>query len=209
MSITGFDLRARTKRQLNVWIDRLIEWVDEPEESLTVGAAQVSPEPAPVEPPAVVPPEPAVARAPRSTAPAKSSPTAGLPNVSLSGLSTSPTGGSSTRTPPEKPLEPLPTIAKALPPLTGNEATVTVTEKAAAKQKAHWDKTRSGVLQFVVDQGKTVSLREMHDFSEQQFFVAHVSFSRLMEELVDEDLLAYNHDTAEASITDKGLDQLA
>jgi len=166
VSISGFDLRGKVKRQLNVWIDQAIEWVDTPEDDV-----------APGEPP----------KSPPTASPAPS-------NVSLSGLNPTPE------------LEPLPELPNRPP---SRSSGTTPTEQAAAKQKAHWETTRNGVLQFVVDQGNTANLRQMHDHSEQRYFVAHVSFSRLMEELVDEDLLAYNHDTAEATITDKGLAQLA
>jgi len=72
------------------------------------------------------------------------------------------------------------------------------------KQAAHWQKTRLGVLDFVADQGGSASLREMHAHSEATYFVAHVSFSRLMEELTDEGLLDFDFETSVAALTDKG-----
>ena len=76
-------------------------------------------------------------------------------------------------------------------------------EQAAQRQKAHWEKTRLGVLGFVAENGGTASLREMHDF-ERKYFIAHQSFSRLMEELTDADLLAFDFDTGMATLTDAG-----
>ena len=52
------------------------------------------------------------------------------------------------------------------------------------------------------------SLRELHDYSERTFFVAHVGFSRMMEELTDNDLVDYDHDTATATLTDAGRTEL-
>lgn len=79
---------------------------------------------------------------------------------------------------------------------------------AADRQKKHWERTRKGVLAFVHEQGGRSTLRDMHDHSESTYFVAHVSFSRLMEELTDEGLLDYDHDTAEARLTDEGRAEL-
>ncbi len=60
------------------------------------------------------------------------------------------------------------------------------------------------MLAFVAEQGGSAPLRAMHDHSESTFFVAHASFSRLMEELVDEELLDFDHDTGTATLSDAG-----
>jgi hypothetical protein len=65
------------------------------------------------------------------------------------------------------------------------------------------------VLAFVADQGGSASLRDLHAHSEATWFVAHVSFSRLMEELTGEGLLSYDHDARVASLTDAGRARLA
>lgn len=75
---------------------------------------------------------------------------------------------------------------------------------AEERQRAHWVKTRRGVLQFVADQGGQSNLREMHEHSEKTYFVAHQAFSRLMEELTEEGLLSYDFDNATATLTSLG-----
>lgn len=90
--------------------------------------------------------------------------------------------------------------------------TATVTTPAAQKasespeerQARHWTRTREGLLRFVDDAGGSASLRDLHDYSERTFFVAHVQFSKLMEELTDEGLLDYDEDTATGHLTEAG-----
>jgi hypothetical protein len=77
-------------------------------------------------------------------------------------------------------------------------------ELAEQRQLAHWEKTRIGVLSFVAKNGGQASLREMHDHSERRFFVAHQSFSRLMEELTNASFLTYDFDSGVATLTDEG-----
>jgi hypothetical protein len=56
----------------------------------------------------------------------------------------------------------------------------------------------------VSEKGGKSSLRDMHDYSESTFFVAHSSFSRLMEELTEQGLLEFDHDTSVATLTTVG-----
>jgi hypothetical protein len=63
------------------------------------------------------------------------------------------------------------------------------------KQKRHWDKTRKGVLKWLDEQGGSASMKDMHDFSERKFFIAHRSFSRLMEELTEDGTVTYDATT--------------
>ena len=78
----------------------------------------------------------------------------------------------------------------------------------AAKVAKHLARTRKGILKFVVKQGGTSSLADMHDHSERRFFVGHKKFSDLMEAMVDEGLLLYSWEQQEATITDVGREVL-
>lgn len=60
-----------------------------------------------------------------------------------------------------------------------------------AKQAKHWQRTRKGMLKWLVEQGGEASMADMHAKSEAKFFVAHRSFSRLMEEFTGEELVTY------------------
>ena len=73
-----------------------------------------------------------------------------------------------------------------------------------AKVAKHLARTRKGILKFVLKQGGTSSLADMHDHSERRFFVGHKKFSDLMEAMVDEGLLLYSWEQQEATITDLG-----
>jgi len=100
---------------------------------------------------------------------------------------------------PAKPAPAQPTPAQPAP-----AAAPPAADANAERQKKHWDRTRKGVLRFVREKGGSATLRDLHDHSEQTYFVAHVSFSRLMEELTGEALLSYDHNTATAALTDAG-----
>lgn len=183
MSITGLDLRDRLRRRVVRGLDVLADLLDDPSDE------EVS------DTPDDVPPrESAPSRVPE---PAQAAPT--------------------------KPLDPLPELNRSLKPAARPSrpepappppAKVTATfatpaaKKAAStpeeRQAAHWTRTREGVLRFVHESSGSATLRALHDYSEQTFFVAHVQFSKLMEELTDEGLLDYDHDTATATITEAG-----
>ncbi len=81
------------------------------------------------------------------------------------------------------------------------DATATLREAKAAH---HFEKTRRGVLRFIDEQGGETGLAEMHDHSERRYFVGHKRFSDLMEGLVAESLIAYNHGTGRAVLTEAG-----
>lgn len=185
MSLTGLELRRRVRRRFVRALDALAERVD-PEAPPDVGPEPVAPEPAPAssQPP---PPQAATATpAPASTPlPALPKPPALRPPGAAAGAST------------------------ASPERTKAAGGATLASERAAtspedRQKQHWDRTRKGILRFVHEHGGKAGLRELHEYSERTFFVAHVGFSRLMEELTDEDLLDYDHDTAVAALTDAG-----
>lgn len=82
-----------------------------------------------------------------------------------------------------------------------------VDEKAAemAKKAAkHVERTRVAMLKFIVEQGGQAGLADMHDLSERRYFIGHKRFSNLMEGLVDEGLIEYDHSAGVATITENG-----
>ena len=76
--------------------------------------------------------------------------------------------------------------------------------KKQEKVARHLEKTRRGVLQFVVKQGGSAPLAEMHKHSEMRYFIAHQKFSKMMEALVDEGLLSYSQSEGVGTITEAG-----
>ena len=72
------------------------------------------------------------------------------------------------------------------------------------KQKALVERARKGVLQFLQDKGGELSLSEMHDFSLNKYLIQHQAFSQLMESLVNDGLVEFNHENYKATITDAG-----
>jgi DNA-binding IclR family transcriptional regulator len=72
------------------------------------------------------------------------------------------------------------------------------------KQKAYFERARKGMLAWLSERGGSATLAEMHSHSEQKFLIAHQGFSRMMESLVDEGLVAYDHGTGTATLTDAG-----
>ena len=92
-------------------------------------------------------------------------------------------------------------------PSTGADGEADEAAKAAemaAKAAKHFERTRRAMLKFVVDQGGTASLADMHDRSERRYFIGHKRFSTLMEGLVDEGLIDFDHATGVAAITAAG-----
>lgn len=141
-------------------------------------------------------------------------PTRSLKRDTSAVLATPPTAILDTPTPPRptKPKAPAPPV-EATGPADEADANLTPAGRKAkqspeARQKAHWAKARAGILRFVHDQGGKASLRELHDHSERTWFIAHQSFSRMMEELTDEELLEFDHDTATATLTPAGVAEL-
>ena len=86
------------------------------------------------------------------------------------------------------------------PPEPGAPAGPTEAEKA--KTAKHWQKTRAGMLHWLKEQGGSAPMSTMHDRSEARYFVAHRSFSRLMEEYTGEGLVTYEGGVV--ALTDAG-----
>ena len=74
----------------------------------------------------------------------------------------------------------------------------------AAKAAKHFERTRVAMLKFVVDQGGTAGLADMHDLSERRYFIGHKRFSTLMEGLVEEGLIDFDHGANLATVTANG-----
>ena len=73
-----------------------------------------------------------------------------------------------------------------------------------AKQELILQRTRKGVLKFVKEHGGTSDLGSMHAFSEKTFFIAHQSFSKMMEGLVDGGFLTFDYTEGKATLTELG-----
>ncbi len=98
---------------------------------------------------------------------------------------------------PEAPLRPAP-VAAASPP---SEPSA---DDVAAKAARHLARTRLAVLRFIDEKGGKAGLAEMHDYSERRYFIAHKKFSDLMESLLDDDLILFDHARGEATLTAQG-----
>ena len=77
-------------------------------------------------------------------------------------------------------------------------------EEKEAKFKALFERARKGVLAYLMDQGGTLPLDRMHDYSLNTYFIQHQRFSQLMESLVDAKLINYDHGTQVSTITEEG-----
>lgn len=106
-----------------------------------------------------------------------------------------PTAAASASVEPPRPAAPPPPPPKVLSP---------EEQEKQAKIAAHFEKARKGVLKHLAEGGGTMSMADMHDFSERRYFVAHQGFSRMMEGFVAEGLISYNTAIGEATITDSG-----
>lgn len=83
-------------------------------------------------------------------------------------------------------------------------AAATDSSDAEAKAARHFERTRRAVLRFIDEQGGVAGLADMHDYSERKYFIGHRRFSDLMETLLEDALIDYDHGSGEARITDKG-----
>ena len=120
-------------------------------------------------------------------------------------------------TPPASQPAPRPAVARPVdkpaprPAPPPEPAPVALSEEERQRQEKaakHLLRTRKGVLKFVVDQGGTASLADMHQHSEMRYFVGHQKFSQMMEALIAEGLLDYSHADGTGAITDAGRDYI-
>ena len=77
-------------------------------------------------------------------------------------------------------------------------------EEMAKKAAKHFERTRVAMLKFVIEQGGEASMADMHALSERRYFIGHKRFSDLMEGIVGEGLIDFDHATGVAQITDAG-----
>lgn len=96
--------------------------------------------------------------------------------------------------------EPTPTAQKETPPKN---------KVSQEKIQRHLLRTKKGLLKFLQQEGGTTDLAALHTRSETRFLIGHQKFSELMEEMVDTDLVHYDWDNQEATITQKGIDFIA
>jgi len=112
-----------------------------------------------------------------------------------------------------EPAAPAPVAPVSAPPEPTQPAPEAVSdpeaEAMAAKVAKHFEKTRVAMLKFIVDQGGQSSMADMHDRSERRYFIAHKRFSDLMEGIVEEGLIEFDHATGVATITSAGESYIA
>ena len=77
-------------------------------------------------------------------------------------------------------------------------------ELAKQRYEEHFQKARKGVLQFMQESGGKLPLGQMHDYSLRKFLIQHQGFSQMMEDLVNEGLVEFDHGTFMATITETG-----
>ena len=101
--------------------------------------------------------------------------------------------------PPPAPVKPAPAPAKAAEPAADPEA-----DEMAKKAAKHVERTRVAMLKFVIEQGGEASMADMHALSERRYFIGHKRFSDLMEGIVGEGLIDFDHSSGVATITEAG-----
>ena len=79
-----------------------------------------------------------------------------------------------------------------------------LTPEAQEKQRLFIERARKGVLKLILDKGTPVDLGTIGDFTLQKFFIQHQALSRLIEGLIEDQLLAHNEDAGEFSLTEQG-----
>ena len=84
-----------------------------------------------------------------------------------------------------------------------------MSEDLQKKQEEFFQKARLGVLKFLMDQGGTLNMGDLHDYSFKKYFIQHQGFSRLMESLVNEGLVTYDALTQDTTISDFGKKAIA
>ena len=122
--------------------------------------------------------------------PVRSRPTS-TPTTTSSPTSTPPSTSSSAPTPTPTPAN--------TPANTPDPEMRAKFEKIVAKAKL-------GVLKHVLDTSADgrMAMADMHDHSERRYFIAHRSFSDLMESWIGEGLVSYDAETGSVTVTDAG-----
>ena len=63
---------------------------------------------------------------------------------------------------------------------------------------------RQGLMKFIAKKGGTIAMRELHTHSLVFYQAGHQAFSNLMEDLVNDGLVAYDQTNVVFSLTEKG-----
>ncbi len=106
------------------------------------------------------------------------------------------------RTEPLPPPSPPATAAKPATP----KATDCIDQKPVdeTKVKRHREKAQRGVLKHLAKEGGVMSMKDLHDYSERRYFIAHAGFSKMMEVFVEDRYVDFDHDTYTVTITEDG-----
>ena len=107
----------------------------------------------------------------------------------------------SPRSTPSKPTPSGPALASKDSPAASADLEA---DERAEKAAKHVERTRVAMLKFVIDQGGQASMADMHELSERRYFIGHKRFSDLMEGIVGEGLIDFDHASGMATITDAG-----
>lgn len=67
-----------------------------------------------------------------------------------------------------------------------------------------FERARKGVLKYLDEKGGMLSMEELHDYSLKKFFIQHQAFSRMMETFVDNNLVDFDMEKYQVTITEKG-----
>ena len=112
--------------------------------------------------------------------------------------------------PPRKPTPAAPRTQTA-PPTPSPAATATKPAPVPAKEtvddakiQRHRAKAQRGVLKHLAKEGGTLSMKDLHDYSERRWFIAHAGFSKMMEFFVEDRYVDFDHDTYIVVLTDDG-----
>ena len=139
------------------------------------------------------------------------------PNAARAAQKRSP---ATTESPPKEPLRPDPRdrVVAVRNPDTDTSTDITTSSPESAETAAepirqnaadekvakHRLRATKGLLKFVSQSGGNCSLADLHNHSETRYFIGHKAFSDLMEDLVAEELLSYDHATSIATLTEEG-----
>ncbi|MCB9779382.1 MAG: hypothetical protein H6742_12520 [Alphaproteobacteria bacterium] len=74
----------------------------------------------------------------------------------------------------------------------------------ASKERMARLKAKKAVLQQLDKLGGEAGMKDLHDFSERRYFVAHKAFSDLMEEYTGQGLIDFDGSTYQCVLTDRG-----
>ncbi len=77
-------------------------------------------------------------------------------------------------------------------------------QEKEAKFKEFFEKARKGVLKYLDENGGSLPMDKLHDYSLKTYLIQHQRFSQMMESFVNEKLITYNASTQVSTITEEG-----